>query len=93
MKQTISLEKWLEGNRSRSPAKRKDYNGVTIQTACDMTEKSRVTIWKWLINGKLDAWRIVDAGGREVAVIVTQASLERVCDVYDEYSRQMLIDL
>lgn len=93
MKKNISLEAWLAGTRERSPAKRKQYNGVTILTAAEMCDRSRVTIWKWIVSGKLDAWRIMDAGNRELAVIVTQKSLENVCDEYDEYSRQILIDL
>lgn len=93
MKKTISMEAWLAGTHERSHAKRKRFKGVTVSTAAELVGKTRVTVWKWIVDGKLDAWRILDAGNREVSVIVTQESLEKVCDLEDEYASQMLIDL
>lgn len=93
MKKTISLADWLEGCGKGSPAKREKYKGVTVQTAAEMINRTRVTVWTYVLNGKLDAWRIIDPGGREVAVIVTLGSIRNLVDVADEYSAQVLLDL
>lgn len=95
MKRELQLSDWLKEIRAASPGKRKTLQGVSTLSAAELVGRTRVTVWKWVSEGKLDVIWVNDDYGRELFHIITYASIEKVCGDMEEndYAQHKLFDL